>query len=423
MLRISDWGYDMNVIKITASLTLLQVLFTSASAGDSSPKLNIEMPIPGAPQAIKDPAVSSFDSMMPDGLSEKKVFQSLTGIKPSPITRTRGAKEAGIFRKAAPSVVLVATNNGFGSGSFLGENLILTNWHVVEGYKQVGILFKPEDGDNAEAEVIRADVIRHDEIKDLALLRAISSPEDAKPLEISEEDSFEIGSDVHAIGHPSGLSWTYTKGIISQYRPDYTWKYKENIEHNAAVIQTQTPINGGNSGGPLLSEDGKIIGVNSFKGDGEGLSFAVAAPDLRKFLAAKSSVAAVRKEASSLDTSPKGKNKCDAAILFEGRNKQNDADLRQVSLNCDKWPDITFVYPDNMSEPIVALLDTNKRKKPDAIVYDLKRTGKWNISYWDVDLDGTFPVVGLHPDGKFVPSSFEKRCKSNASSLKDGCPN
>lgn len=394
----------MNVIKITASLTLLFYVVTNAAAGDSYPKLNIELPIPGASGTIKNPAVSNFDSMMPDGISEKKVFQSLTGIKPTLSARTRGAKEAGIFRKAAPSVVLVATNNGFGSGSFLGENLILTNWHVVEGYKQVGILFKPADGDNnAEAEVIRADVIRHDEIKDLALLRAISIPEDAKPLEISDEDTFEIGSDVHAIGHPSGLSWTYTKGIISQYRPDYTWKYKENIEHNAAVIQTQTPINGGNSGGPLLSEDGKIIGVNSFKGEGEGLSFAVAAPDLRKFLAAKSSVVAMRKDSSSQDSNAIRKNKCESSIIFEGRNKQNDADLRQVSLNCDKWPDITFVYPDNMSEPVVALLDTNKRKKPDAIVYDLKRSGKWNISYWDVDLDGTFPVVGFSSGREICP--------------------
>jgi S1-C subfamily serine protease len=415
----------MNVIKTTASLMLLLFVTTSVSAGDSTPKLSIELPTPGASGAIKSPIASNFDSILPDGLSEKKVFQSLTGVKASPSTRTRGAKEAGIFRNASPSVVLVATNEGFGSGSFLGDNLILTNWHVVEGYKQVGILFKPADnsGDNPETEVMRAEVIRHDEVKDLALLRVASVPENAKPLEISDQDSFEIGSDVHAIGHPSGLSWTYTKGIISQYRPDYTWKYKENIEHNAAVIQTQTPINGGNSGGPLLAEDGKIIGVNSFKGEGEGLSFAVAAPDLRKFLAAKSSVVAKQLSPAPKISDSSEKSKCEPKLIFEGRDKNNDADIRQISLKCDGYADITFVYPDDVKDPFLALFDTYRRKIPDAIVYDFDRNGKWKISYWDVELDDTFAVIGRHPDGQLKPSSFEKRCKTGTAAPKSKCIN
>lgn len=415
----------MNTVKLTANLTLFLFVATKALAGDSSPKLNIDLPIPGASGAIKNPAVSNLDSMMPDGLSEKKVFQSLTGVKVSPTTRTRGVKEAGIFRNASPSVVLVATNEGFGSGSFLGDNLILTNWHVVEGYKQVGVLFKPADnsGDNPEAEVMRAEVIRHDEVKDLALLRVASVPENARPLEISDQDHFEIGSDVHAIGHPSGLSWTYTKGIISQYRPDYTWKYKENIEHNAAVIQTQTPINGGNSGGPLLAEDGKIIGVNSFKGEGEGLSFAVAAPDLRKFLAAKSSVVAKKISPAPQSSEASQKSQCEPKVIFEGRDKANDADIRQISLKCDSWADVTFVYPDDTKDPFLALFDTYRRKIPDAIVYDFERNGQWKISYWDVELDDTFAVIGRHPDGKLKPSSFEKRCKTGTPAPKAKCIN
>ena len=54
----------------------------------------------------------------------------------------------------------------------------------------------------------------------------------------------QVGADVHAIGHPQGQTWTYTKGLISQVRPDYQWG-----PHKADVIQTQTPINPGNSGG------------------------------------------------------------------------------------------------------------------------------------------------------------------------------
>src|SRR6516164_7639410 len=79
--------------------------------------------------------------------------------------------------------------------------------------------------------------------------------------------------------------WTYTTGIISQYRQAYEWQAKDDpIKHKADVIQTQTPINPGNSGGPLLSDSGSLIGVNSFKYDGEGLNFAVSVEEVRKFI-------------------------------------------------------------------------------------------------------------------------------------------
>jgi S1-C subfamily serine protease len=84
------------------------------------------------------------------------------------------------------------------------------------------------------------------------------------PLEISSED-IEVGADVRAIGHPKGEEWTYTKGIVSSVRPDYEWSGEPGESHRATVIQTQTPINPGNSGGPLLSDEGKIVGVNSFR--------------------------------------------------------------------------------------------------------------------------------------------------------------
>ena len=96
----------------------------------------------------------------------------------------------------------------------------------------------------------------------------------------------QVGADVHAIGHPAGEAWTYTKGIVSQIRPGYEWQPKASVKHVADVIQTQTPINPGNSGGPLISDDGRLIGVNSFKKDGEALNFAVSIGEVEKFLKA-----------------------------------------------------------------------------------------------------------------------------------------
>ena len=92
--------------------------------------------------------------------------------------------------------------------------------------------------------------------------------------------------DVHAIGHPTGEAWTYTTGVISQYRQAYEWQVEDDpIKHRADIIQTQTPINPGSSGGPLFGDSSSLIGVNSFKAGGEGLNFAVSVDEVRKFLA------------------------------------------------------------------------------------------------------------------------------------------
>jgi hypothetical protein len=77
----------------------------------------------------------------------------------------------------------------------------------------------------------------------------------------------------------------------------------------ATVVQTQTPINPGNSGGPLLTEDEKIVGVNSFRAsEAEGLNFAIAANEIRFFLA-------------NPNNGMQAQNTCtEAKVLFEGRN-------------------------------------------------------------------------------------------------------
>ena len=206
------------------------------------------------------------------------------------VPRGRGPRDISLFRETAPSVVLIKTKDGLGTGSLLKDNTILTSLHVVDGQGQITVVFKPSDprGTLRGDEVSSADVIKADRQRDLALLRPQSLPSHPiRPLDLSPLDSVEVGSDVFAIGHPTGDAWTFTKGIVSQFRPNYEWSAGPRKDHyRATVIQTQTPINPGNSGGPLLSEDGKIVGVNAFKNpDAEGLNFAIAASDVRLFLA------------------------------------------------------------------------------------------------------------------------------------------
>ena len=121
---------------------------------------------------------------------------------------------------------------------------------------------------------------------DLALIEVTEIPSRREAAgDRRTSSAVQVGSDVHAIGHPTGESWTYTRGIVSQIRRDYEWRAERQIVHKATVIQTQTPINPGNSGGPLLDDNLEVIGINSFDGEGEGLNFAVSAEDVKAFLA------------------------------------------------------------------------------------------------------------------------------------------
>ena len=139
----------------------------------------------------------------------------------------------------------------------------------------------------------------------------------------------------------------------------------------------------GNSGGPLLSDDGKIVGVNSFiRTDAEGLNFAVAAKEISYFL---------RNKANGMEAL----NTCDQTKpIFEGRNQENTGFIRMISLQCDAKADVTIVALDDKTQPIYALVDLKRRGKPEGIVFDVGRTGKWSNSYWDTKLDDIFPSEG-----------------------------
>jgi S1-C subfamily serine protease len=356
-----------------------------------------------------------------DGLSPGQVKTLLARLRPE--RPTRGAQDIALYRNVAPSVVLVVTDHGIGSGSLIKGGGILTNWHVVKGFREVGVIFKPpaRNAQPRPADVVRATVIKTDERRDLALLRPTTVPDNVKPLELGSLEGVEVGSDVYAIGHPSGASWTYTKGIVSQIRPEYKWKSGEEVEHRATVIQTQTPINPGNSGGPLLIDNEKLVGVNSFKASGaENLNFAVAATEIEAFLKQPASPNP-KSPAAAGAASKDEKQDCKPAVLFSGRDKENRNAVEQISLNCDGWPDVTFVTPDDPQLPVRALFDQKKRKKADVIVFGPGRPAKWSFSFWDTELDDTFPIVGRHPDAELKPSSFERRCPNGVARPKFKC--
>jgi S1-C subfamily serine protease len=357
-----------------------------------------------APVSVK-PNLGDAASVMQDGLLTDAMATTLSRVLPERSSTLRGAKEAQLYRKLSPAVVLVLTNDGLGSGSLINkQGDVLTNWHVVKGYRQVGVIFKPSVEGQAltKADLRRGTVVKVDEVSDLALVRVADIPLTVTPIALGSMSDAIVGEDVHAIGHPTGETWTYTKGVISQVRRNFEWTEEETKKaHHADVVQTQTPINPGNSGGPLLSDSGTLIGVNSFKSQGEGLNFAVAVDEVARFVAAPVGRTAVDAQAPAIATSV-----CEPKTLFEGRNDAGDGQVIVMDLDCDGDPDVELRIPDDKSLPNTAVFDRNRDGKVDLVVFDFYRNGVWELSLHDVKFTGKWDLIGLHPDGKIVASRF-----------------
>jgi serine protease Do len=168
-------------------------------------------------------------------------------------------------------VVVVNPEGRLGSRFFVKPDVVLTNWHVVEGAKFVEMTMY--DGQETFGKVMATDARL-----DLALVRVQSR---GKPVTFYTENRLDLGQTVEAIGHPEHLKFSITRGVISAIR-------KHNYTEGKPVlyIQTDTPINHGNSGGPLFLGD-KVIGLNTWGKDkkiAEGLNFAVHYSEILNFL-------------------------------------------------------------------------------------------------------------------------------------------
>jgi S1-C subfamily serine protease len=330
-------------------------------------------------------------------------LSKIAGTQVSEVTNaTRSAKDEQIYRTISPSVVAIQTNGGLGSGTLIGSaGDVLTNWHVVNGPSPVYVIFKPgiEGRQPTREEIKLGQVVRYDEIADLALVKVVEVPQGRNPVRLGDGSDISIGADVHAIGHPAGQAWTYTKGVISQYRLGYDWEAKdENIKHHADVIQTQTPINPGNSGGPLISDSGILIGVNSFKAaGGEELNFAVSVDDVKRFLTRRDN-----RIAKATSAAP-SKAACESKPISKFRNKNNDAVVISYDMFCNGKISGNYIIPDKQSDAILLTVDRNGDGRPDVIFFDFKQQKKWDLSLWDENFD----LVGYHDDGSLKPSRFE----------------
>src|SRR5262245_25846708 len=180
-----------------------------------------------------------------------------------------------IYEQASPAVVMVmghsdsGKSGSGGTGSIIqADGLVLTNAHVVieertgRPYPRLSVFLKPArvTGDSTVdlSRMLRAKVIAYSTPLDLALLRLEGAPASLPVVAIGESAQGRIGDRVVAIGHPEqGGLWTLTTGVISAEVDNFNGVKGKN------VFQTETGLNRGNSGGPLLDSEGRMIAVNT----------------------------------------------------------------------------------------------------------------------------------------------------------------
>ena len=170
-----------------------------------------------------------------------------------------------VIERAKQSVVLLSmspnvdpdtdpSKTGLCSGVVVDDiGHIITNFHCVYNSNYLRLFYHDlDDWQNYEVNVIGLDPLA-----DLALLKVIGKEEPIPYLKFAKDvEKLKAGTDVFALGHPMGMAWTVTKGIISS-----TERYARHPFVKA--IQTDSAINKGNSGGPLLNMKGEIVGINA----------------------------------------------------------------------------------------------------------------------------------------------------------------
>jgi serine protease Do len=188
--------------------------------------------------------------------------------------RQAGTAYTEIYREIRDSVAAVRVrlpdNTSQGTAWLYDDQHLITNEHVVSDGESYSLWFR-DDGWR-DAEVVATDVY-----SDLAVLRPTELPGDADPIPMVQQDP-PVGTRVLAIGNPFGFSGSVTAGIISGV--DRTLPAPNNFSI-ADAVQTDAAVNPGNSGGPLVSLDGNVVGVIN-SGGGDNVGFAISAALTRR---------------------------------------------------------------------------------------------------------------------------------------------
>jgi putative serine protease PepD len=211
----------------------------------------------------------------------KTVVRQVTVRDSQPAAKTDSLSVNEIYRRAYKGVVEIgvtsqASQRAQGSGFVYDtKGHIVTNQHVVDGADSISVRFW--NGATYDAHVVGTDAST-----DLAVLKVDAPSSLLQPLALGDSSTLEVGDGVVAIGSPFGLEETATSGIVSALHRQMTSPSGFAIDDS---IQTDAAINHGNSGGPLLDREGRVIGVTaqieSDSGGNDGVGFAIPSNTVR----------------------------------------------------------------------------------------------------------------------------------------------
>ena len=225
--------------------------------------------------------------------SDTRTVQRTTRVEVVKPVATKGFDPVAIYKREAPGVVTVTATGLTGPGGSLGSGFVIsedgevaTNAHVVTSGRRSRI----EKADSvyvkfADGNQVRARIIGFDPFADVALLKIDPDGLTLRPLPLGATKDAKVGAPVVAIGSPFGEEQSLSVGVISGVgRPIESLTDFE----TADAIQTDAAINRGNSGGPLIAADGKVLGINaqieSSSGGGSGVGFAIPIDTVKRSL-------------------------------------------------------------------------------------------------------------------------------------------
>jgi putative serine protease PepD len=312
--------------------------------------------------------------------STKTVVRQVTVGDSQPAASTSGLSVNAIYKRTNRGVVEIKVSSQVsdpsggvrsqqaeGSGFVYDtDGHVITNQHVVDGATSVRVTFW--NGQSFDARVVGTDPST-----DVAVLDVDAPSSVLFPLSLGDSSNVEVGDSVVAIGAPFGLAETVTAGIVSALHREMTSPNNFSIDDS---IQTDAAINHGNSGGPLLDGQARVIGVNaqieSDSGGSDGVGFAIPSNTIKSITAqlissgtaqhaflgvtlSDSGAARVASVRSSTPASKAGLRAGDVIVAL-GDTKVSSSDELRTAINARKPGDrVTLTYTRNGKRHTVSL--------------------------------------------------------------------
>jgi S1-C subfamily serine protease len=205
------------------------------------------------------------------------MFHSCTGVSSDHVTVVEVTNK---FENMTNSVAMIVDpstikSDIMGSGIVFDKDHIVTCYHVVKGLVYVPVMF------HNDATIYKGKVIAAVRSKDVAVIKIENPPSYIRPVTFESNNNISMGKKIYILGHPMGMSYSLSTGVISALRSQHEVK-----DHVYDSVQVDAAINPGNSGGAMFSEDGHLVGMACFiytrSGMSHGINFGIVVHELKK---------------------------------------------------------------------------------------------------------------------------------------------